>query len=78
MNGRILTGQVTSDKMMKTVVVKVVARKRHPKYHKQYSVTRKYKAHDENREYHVGDVVEIQEGRPLSKEKKWTVIRKVK
>ena len=78
MSRRKLQGQVVSDKMLKTVVVKVTVQKRHPKYHKQYSVTEKYKAHDENREYHIGDVVEIEETRPLSKEKSWKVTRKVK
>ncbi|OGE76245.1 MAG: 30S ribosomal protein S17 [Candidatus Doudnabacteria bacterium RIFCSPHIGHO2_02_FULL_48_21] len=75
---RRLEGEVTSDKMTKTVVVKVTTHKRHPKYHKRYSVSKKYKAHDENREYHVGDVVEIEETKPLSKEKKWKVVKKVK
>lgn len=78
MSRRILQGQVVGDKMLKTVVVKVVVQKRHPKYHKQYSVTEKYKAHDESGEYHVGDIVEIQESRPLSRQKRWTVIRKIK
>ena len=78
MSRRILQGQVISDKMTKTVVVKVIVRKRHPKYFKQYSVAQRYKAHDERREYHTGDVVEIAESRPLSKEKKWVVVRKVK
>jgi len=78
MTKRKLEGTVTSDKMMKTVVVKVISHKRHPKYHKRYSVSKKYKAHDESGEYHIGDVVEIEEARPLSKEKKWRVVRKVK
>lgn len=73
-----LTGLVVSDKMAKTVVIRVTRAKRHPKYHKQYTVSKKYKAHDENREYHVGDVVEIEESRPISKEKRWRVIRKIK
>ncbi len=78
MKRRILQGQVISNKMTKTVVVKATVQKRHPKYHKQYTLTKKYKAHDENREYQVGDTVEIEESRPLSKEKRWVVIRKVK
>ena len=73
-----LQGQVISNKMIKTVVVKVTLKKRHPKYHKQYTVTKKYKAHDENRAYQVGDTVEIEESRPLSKEKRWIVIGKGK
>lgn len=77
-NHKKLAGQVVSDKMAKTVVVKVTHTKRHPKYHKQYTVSKKYQAHDEKGEYHVGDVVEIEESRPLSKEKRWKVIRKIK
>lgn len=78
MTNRKLEGVVVSDKMTKTIVVKVMTHKRHPKYHKQYSVSKKYKAHDENREFHTGDTVEIIEARPLSKEKKWKAVRKVK
>lgn len=78
MSRRKLQGVVISDKMTKTVVVKTTLLKRHPKYHKQYSVAKKYKAHDENQECHIGDVVEIEETRPLSKEKSWKVIRKIK
>ncbi len=78
MSARKLTGMVVSDKMVKTVVVKVTTYKRHPKYHKQYSVSKKYKAHDENREYHMGDIVEVQESKPMSREKKWKVTRKIK
>ena len=73
-----IQGVVVSDKMDKTVVVKVTIKKRHDKYHKQYTTSRPYKAHDEQNEYHVGDTVEISESRPLSKEKKWVVIRKIK
>ena len=64
--------------MPKTVVVKVTVRKRHPKYHKQYSVSKRYKAHDEKGEYKAGDIVEIEESRPLSAHKRWTVARKIK
>lgn len=78
MSGRLLEGTVVSDKMSKTIVVKVTSYKRHPKYHKQYSVSKKYKAHDESGEYHTGDEVEIEEAKPLSKEKRWRVIRKIK
>ena len=72
-----ITGLVVSDKMDKTVVVEVHQRKRHPKYHKSYSATKKYKAHDEANEYHKGDKVVIESIRPMSKEKKFKVIRKV-
>ena len=73
-----LQDEVISDKMTKTVVVKVSQSKTHPKYFKKYTVQKKYKAHDENQEYHMGDIVEIEESRPLSREKRWKVIRKVK
>lgn len=75
---KILEGQVVSDKMKNTVVVKVTSFTRHPKYGKLFSKSRKYKAHDENNEYHVGDVVRIEESKPISKEKKWKVVGKVK
>lgn len=72
-----LTGVVVSDKMMKTVVVAVTQTKQHPKYLKQYHVTRRFKAHDEKREYHVGDKVTIAETRPMSREKRWIVVGKM-
>ncbi len=71
-----LIGTVVSDKMTKTVVVKVDMRKRHPKYHKSYTVSKKFKAHDENSEYHTGDKVVIESIRPMSKEKHFKVISK--
>jgi small subunit ribosomal protein S17 len=66
-------GTVVSDKMNKTVVVKVERRYAHPLYGKQVTRTKKYHAHDENNEFHVGDVVRITETRPLSKLKRWRV-----
>lgn len=72
---RILKGIVVSNKMEKTVVVKVDRIKEHPKYKKRYKVSRKYKAHDEKNECRVGDLVMIQECRPISKEKRWRVIK---
>lgn len=72
-----LTGIVVSDKMQKTVVVEVEKVKEHPKYKKRYKVHKKYKAHDEQEEYHVGDKVVIEECRPISKEKRWRVIKKI-
>ena len=74
--GRKLKGAIVSDKMAKTVVVSVVRLKKHPKYKKYFKVTRKFKAHDENNEYHIGDRVVIEETRPMSKEKRWRVINK--
>ncbi len=64
--------------MKKTVVVRVDSLKMHPKYKKQYNVRKQYAAHDESGAYQVGDVVEIQETRPLSRTKRWRVTRLVK
>ncbi|MFH1713308.1 MAG: 30S ribosomal protein S17 [Candidatus Jacksonbacteria bacterium] len=76
MHKRQLAGIVVSNKMDKTVVVKIDRLKIHPKYNKRYTVSKKYKAHDENNEYKIGDKVIIQECRPISKDKKWRVIKK--
>ena len=73
-----LKGTIISNKMQKTVVVRVDNLKKHPKYHKYYRVSKKYKAHDEKGEYKIGDIVWIQEIRPMSKEKKWRVAELVK
>lgn len=64
-----LTGIVTSDKADKTITVTVISRETHPIYGKQYTVSRKYVAHDENNEAKVGDRVTIVETRPISKNK---------
>jgi len=72
-----LTGTIVSNKMQKTVIVKVERLKEHPKYKRRYRFHKKYKAHDEKGEYKVGDKVIIEECRPISKEKKWRVIKKV-
>ena len=66
-------GTVVSDKMNKTVVVRVERRYAHPLYGKQVTRSKKYHAHDENNEYHIGDQVRITETRPLSKLKRWRV-----
>jgi small subunit ribosomal protein S17 len=63
--------------MQKTVVVEVERIKEHPKYRRRFKVHKKYKAHDENGEFHIGDKVVIEETRPMSKEKRWKVIGKV-
>ncbi|HLN13837.1 MAG TPA: 30S ribosomal protein S17 [bacterium] len=68
-------GLVVSDKMQKTVVVEVVRRGRHPLYRKVVSQNRRFKAHDEQNEAHVGDRVLISETRPLSKDKRWRVVQ---
>lgn len=68
-------GKVVSDKMQKTVVVAVERFVQHPLYKKGIHNTIKFKAHDENGEAHVGDVVQIMQTRPISKDKCWRVIR---
>ena len=65
---RVLRGVVKSDKMDKTIVVEISENKSHPLYGKKTKFSRKFKAHDENNEAHVGDTVEIMETRPISKE----------
>ncbi|MCD6410675.1 30S ribosomal protein S17 [bacterium] len=72
---RTMTGVVVSDKMDKTVVVKVEKIKIHPKFKKHYRVHKKYKAHDEKNQCKEGDLVVIEESRPLSKEKRWRVVQ---
>ena len=72
---RTLTGRVVSDKMVKTVTVLVERRVQHPLYGKFVTRTKKYHAHDENGEFHEGDLVEIEECRPLSKTKAWRVTK---
>jgi small subunit ribosomal protein S17 len=69
-----LTGTVVSDKMDKTVVVNVNRYVAHKKYGKYYKIDKHYKAHDENNTYKTGDLVVIQECRPMSKDKTFTVL----
>jgi small subunit ribosomal protein S17 len=71
---KIYTGKVTSNKMDRTVVVAVTRLFQHPVYKKTVKRVTKFKAHDENNKYQIGDVVKIIETRPLSKEKRWVVI----
>ncbi len=71
---RILQGVVVSDAMDKTVVVRVERRVMHPVYKKFIRRSKKYSAHDETNTVKVGDVVRIQECRPISKNKSWTVV----
>lgn len=73
---RKLSGIVVSDKMDKTVVVRVDRISSHPKYHKQFTVSKKYHAHDAKNEYKVGDKVTIEAMRPMSATKRWKVISK--
>ncbi|MBI5269741.1 MAG: 30S ribosomal protein S17 [Burkholderiales bacterium] len=76
-NTRTLIGKVVSDKRAKTVTVLVERRAAHELYGKIVARSRKYHAHDEKGEYHMGDTVEIAETRPLSKTKAWVVTRLV-
>jgi len=69
-----LEGVVVSDKMQKTIVVEVSRFVKHPKYGKYYKISKKYKAHDENNKYKVGDKVSIVPTRPISKDKKFKVL----
>ena len=73
-----LTGIVTSSKRDRTITVTVTSRETHPIYKKQYTVTRKYAAHDENNEAHKGDTVRIVETRPVSKRKAFKLDEVVK
>jgi small subunit ribosomal protein S17 len=74
---RTLIGKVVSDKMDKTVTVLIERRVKHPLYGKIIMRSNKYHAHDEANQAKAGDLVEIQEGRPISKTKSWTVTRVV-
>jgi len=74
---RILKGVVVSDKMQKTVVVEVLRLKKHPKYKKYFKVSKRFKAHNSENQYHTGDKVLIKEARPMSKEKRWVIIGKL-
>ena len=72
---KVRIGKVVSDKMDKTIVVAVVDNVKHPLYSKIIKQTVKFMAHDENNECGVGDKVEIMETRPLSKNKRWRLVR---
>jgi len=74
---KVLVGRVRSDKMEKTIVVEVHRRLMHPVYKKFVKSRRRYMAHDEKNDCHVGDTVEIQEDRPRSRHKRWRVTRVV-
>ena len=73
-----MTGTVVSDKMDKTVVVRVDRRLSHSKFKKVVKTSTKYKVHDENNECHAGDYVTVCETRPLSKYKRWRLLEIVK
>ena len=70
-----MIGQVVSDKMDKTIVVAIEDSVQHPLYKKTMKRTYKLKAHDENNECNIGDTVEVMETRPLSKDKRWRLVR---
>jgi len=74
---RKLSGTIISNKMPKTVVVRVERLKEHKKYKRRFRVHKNYKAHIEEKDYKVGDKVIIEECRPVSKDKKWRVIKKI-
>ena len=71
-----LKGTIASDKMDKTVVVEVTTLKKHPKYHKRFKMSKRYKAHDPENKYKgkVGEAVWIEETRPMSRDKRWKII----
>ena len=72
---KVLRGKVVSDKMDKTIVVEITTKKSHPIYGRQVKYTTKFKAHDENNEAKVGDIVEVMETRPLSRDKHFRLVR---
>ncbi len=72
---RTLTGKVVSDKMNKSISVAIERRVKHPVYGKYVSKTTKVKAHDENNECKIGDIVTIAESRPISKTKSWKLVK---
>ena len=72
---KVRQGVVVSDVNDKTIVVEIKERKPHPVYGKMITSTKKFHAHDENNEAHVGDTVQIMETRPLSKMKRWRLVK---
>lgn len=75
---KVVTGIVDSDKMMKTITVTIERLVQHPRYKKYIRKYTRIKAHDEKREAHIGDTVEVMETRPLSKTKTWRLVRVIK
>ena len=73
-NRKALKGVVVSDKMQKSVVVRVETRVKHPLYKKILRTSKKYSAHDPDNRFKIGDAVRIQECRPISKSKRWEVL----
>lgn len=77
-NRRRLQGEVVSNKMDKTAVVLVERTEIHPKYHKRYTTSQRYKAHDADNSAQVGDKVVIEEARPMSRDKRWRIVQDAK
>jgi small subunit ribosomal protein S17 len=77
-HAKLRQGIVTSNKMNKTLIIKVASMKKHPTYGKYVNRTKRYVAHDERNECQIGDLVEIVETRPLSKTKRWRLKRIVR
>ena len=75
---KVRMGEVVSDKMDKTIVVQLERRFQHPEYGRIVKVTRRIKAHDEENQCHVGDVVRVMETRPISKDKRWRLLEVVR
>jgi len=71
---RIFEGIVVSDRMDKTIVVRIDSQKRHPKYGKSYRVSKKFQVHDPANQYQIGQRVQFVETRPLSRHKRWRVL----
>ena len=76
-NRKLLKGKVVSDKMDKTITVEISTSKSHALYSKRIKYSKKYKAHDENNDAKYGDIVEIMETRPLSKDKRFRLVKVV-
>lgn len=72
-----IKGTIVSDKMQKTAVVEVLRLKKHPKYKKYYKVSKRFKAHNPENQYHTGDQVWIEETKPMSKDKRWIIKSKI-
>ena len=71
---KVYRGVVVSDKMDKTITVRIDTKKTHPLYGKRVKYSKKFKAHDENNECNIGDKVKVMETRPLSKDKRWRLV----
>lgn len=78
MSNKITTGVVISNKANKTIIVKVTNQVAHKKYSKTISKTNKYHAHDEENICKIGDIIQIQQTRPISKNKRWKFLSKIK